>query len=225
MGRNVDDIGWTMANYVRLKFPDFKPASILDCGCTVGHNTVPWKLTFPEAEVHGIDVSAPVLRYAAARSRGFGADVHFSQMDATALEFPDASFDVAFSSMFLHELPLKDIRAFLKEAFRVLKPGGLLINMELPPNANLGAYEQFYLDWDSYYNNEPYYKTFRDQDNRQLCAAAGFNPDRYLDFVTPRYTYMEEADFIRELNAEAEYNDRTGTLTADLRWYAFGSWK
>ena len=48
--------------------PEFKPASILDCGCTVGHNTLPWAETFPEAQVTAIDVAAPVLRYAHARA-------------------------------------------------------------------------------------------------------------------------------------------------------------
>ena len=47
---------------------------------------------------------------------------------------------------------------------RVLKPGGVLLTMELPPNTSLDPYEQFYLDWDCYYNNEPFYKAFRDQD-------------------------------------------------------------
>ena len=100
--------------------------------------------------------------------------------------------------MFLHELPLKDIRAYMAEAFRVLKPGGLLLNMELPPNGNLEAYDQFYLDWDSYYNNEPYYKPFRDQDNRALCRKAGFAPEdkNFLEFTAPRYTYMDEQDFV-----------------------------
>jgi hypothetical protein len=122
-------------------------------------------------------------------------------------------------------LPLKDIRAYLAEAYRVLKPGGVMINMELPPNGNLDAYDQFYLDWDSYYNNEPYYKTFRDQDSRELCREAGFRQEGFLDFVAPRYTYMEESDFLREINLKAKFDDRTGTLTDDLRWYAFGSWK
>ncbi|MFT7286520.1 MAG: ubiquinone/menaquinone biosynthesis C-methylase UbiE [Halieaceae bacterium] len=68
-----------MANYVRLKFPDFKPERILDCGCSIGHNTLPWAEAFPSAEVHGIDVAPGLLRYANTRaqqrySRAFHAD-------------------------------------------------------------------------------------------------------------------------------------------------------
>ena len=222
MGRNIDDIGHTMANYTRLKLTDIEPRRILDCGCTVGHNTVPWKQAFPEAEVTGIDVSAPLMRYASARAASFGQDVNFAQMNATALDFPDNHFDVVFSSMFLHELPLKDIRQYLAEAYRVLKPGGLLLTMELPPNSSLEPYEQFYLDWDCYYNNEPFYKAFRDQDAAQLCEQAGFDKSQFFDFQAPRYSYMPEDEWLAKLDAEAVYDDHSGTLTDGLRWYAFG---
>ena len=45
MGSNLDDIGQSFANYIRLKFPDFKPKAILDMGCTVGHNSCAWAKT------------------------------------------------------------------------------------------------------------------------------------------------------------------------------------
>ncbi len=225
MGRHIDDIGHTMSNYIRLTYPEFQPEKILDCGCTVGHNTLPWKQTFPNAEVTGVDVSAPLMRYAAARAASFDTDVNFAQMNATRLEYPDNHFDVVFSSMFLHELPLRDIRAYFREAYRVLKPGGLFLTMELPPNANMSAYEQFYLDWDCYYNNEPFYKAFRDQDCTQLCDKAGFDASRFFEFEAPRYTYMSEAEFLAELNQDEKYDDHTGTLTDGLRWYGFGCWK
>ncbi len=225
MGEDLNDIGCSMANYVRLAHPDLNPKRILDVGCTIGHNTVPWKQTFPAAEVHGVDIAAASLRYAHARAQSMGEVVHFHQQRAEHLDFEDEHFDVVFSSMFLHELPEKSIRAFLAEAHRVLKPGGVLLNMELPPNSALSAFDQFYLDWDGYYNNEPFYKNFRDQDYKELCVAAGFSQELFLESVMPRYTYVDESQFAAAIGAAAEFDDDTGRLSDGIQWYGFGARK
>ncbi|HEX8757296.1 MAG TPA: class I SAM-dependent methyltransferase [Steroidobacteraceae bacterium] len=224
MGRNQDDIGLSMANYVKHRFTEFHPRRILDCGATVGHNSVPWGLTFPEAEVHAIDVSAAVLAYGHRRARSLGVPVHFRQMNATRLAYPDASFDVVFSSMFLHELPVADIHRFFAEARRVLRPGGLLLNMELPPNRELAPYDQFYLDWDCYYNEEPYYRAFRDQDPEALVAAGDFRRDCYFQFVVPQYSYMTEPEFIAAVSAPPAIGQQTGRLSSGVQWFGFGAW-
>lgn len=225
MGANLNDIGMSMSNFVRLKYPDFQPKKILDCGCTVGHNSVPWAQTYPDAEVHAIDVSAPILRYASARAQAQGADVHFEQMNATSMEYENESFDMVFSSMFLHELPLKDIRGYFAEARRVLKPGGLLLNMELPPNDQLAPYDSFYLDWDCYYNQEPFYKCFRDQDYQELCTTAGFEADNFVQFIMPQYTNVDESSFAKAVENGPGFDDKTGRLTGGVRWFGFGAWK
>ncbi len=225
MGKELDDIGCSMANFARLAHADLKPQRIVDVGCTIGHNTVPWKQTFPDAEVHGVDIAAASLRYAHARAQSMGVEVHFHQQRAESLGFDDQSCDVVFSSMFLHELPEKSIRAFLAEAYRVLKPGGLMLHMELPPNAALSPFDQFYLDWDGYYNNEPFYKNFRDQDYRELCRHAGFADDDFFEAVMPRYTYVPENQFRASIGAEAEFDDDTGRLSDGIQWYGFGSRK
>ena len=225
-GKDSNDIGMTLSNYVRLKFPEFKPAKILDAGCTIGHNTLPWAQTFPDAEVTAIDVAAPVLRYGHARAESMGVPVHFRQMDATAMKFEDNTFDVVFSSMFLHELPLKDIQTYLKEALRVLKPGGLLWQMELPPMNQMPAYDNFYLNWDTYYNNEPFYGTFRRQDYRKLLTDSGFGADEFMEATMPRYTFVGEEAYKEALSGDNTFDSLTGRMDPNgTRWYGFGAWK
>ncbi len=225
MGQQHNDIGMSMANFIRLKFPDISPKVIVDAGCTIGHNTLPWKQTFPEATVYGVDLAAECLQYAHGRAEAMAIEAHFIQTEAQDLPFDDGSVDIVFSSMFLHEMPVKEIRAIFTEAYRVLRPGGVLINMELPPNDSLTPYDAFYLDWDSYYNNEPFYKTFRDLDYRELCTTGGFPSDAFFEAVMPRYTYVSEEVFAQAVGAEASFDENTGRLSDGIQWYGFGSQK
>jgi len=226
MGLNLDDIGMSMANYIRHKFPDFKPSRILDLGCTVGHNTSALAKTWPNAEVHGIDVAGPMVRYADARSKSQNTKVHYSQQNAEATNFEAGSFDMVFSSMFLHELPAKTLQKVLKEAYRLLKPGGLMLHMELPPSDQLEPYDNFYLDWDGHYNNEPYYETFRAQNFPSICKEAGFDEDKYLQLTVPQYTYITDQEFQDKINTDDQsMDDKTGRLSNELNWFGFGAWK
>jgi ubiquinone/menaquinone biosynthesis C-methylase UbiE len=226
MGQNLDDIGQSIAGAVRVRYPNFKPRKILDLGCTIGHNTGSWKDQYPQAEVHGVDVAAPCLRYAHARAQAQNREIHFHQMNAEALDFPDESFDVVFSSMFLHEIPKKGIAKVLAEAYRVLKPGGLMLHMELPPNDQLSPYDAFYLDWDSSYNNEPFYKPFRDLNPREICKRAGFDPKKYVQFVSPSIGWYGEKAWRGALERHHEVDsDKTGRLTDGVMWFSFGAWK
>jgi ubiquinone/menaquinone biosynthesis C-methylase UbiE len=228
MGANLDDIGLSMAAYIRARYPDFAPKAMLDTGCTIGHNSLPWKLAYPQAQLTGADVAAPGLRYASARAKLQGVDARFVQMASDSLDFPDASFDLVFSSMFLHELPKKVRAKTFAEAHRVLRPGGLMLHMELPPNGEMAPFEAFYLDWDSYYNNEPYYKGYRDEDPKALCAGGGFAPQDYFQFVVPSIGIYGAKAVEQAATSDASHAvgaETTGRLADGVMWFGYGAWK
>jgi ubiquinone/menaquinone biosynthesis C-methylase UbiE len=175
--------------------------------------------------VHGLDVATSCLEYGHARAEALDVAIHFRQASCDALPYEDESVDVVFSSMFLHELPTQLIKAFFDEAHRVLKPGGILINMELPPNDAIGAYDAFYLDWDGFYNNEPFYKEFRDLSYQRVCTDAGFEADDFFQATMPRFTYVSETEFAETAIADASFDGDTGRLSDTITWYAFGAQK
>jgi ubiquinone/menaquinone biosynthesis C-methylase UbiE len=85
----------------------------------------------PNARVTGVDLSEHMLRHArAARDASPFADrLDYRRGDAKALEFGDASFDAVYSNTILHHIP--EPTPFLREAHRVLRPGGALLIRDL----------------------------------------------------------------------------------------------
>ena len=111
----------------------------------------------------------------------------------------------------------------LWQARRVLKPGGMLLHYELPSNNALSAYDGFYLDWDCWYNNEPFYKAYRDQDPATLCAAAGFAPGSFFQTVVPSLAWYGEAAVTAALAGPASVGTNTGRLADGVQWFVYGA--
>ena len=176
MGRNpgkggvADSIG----HYLKLKYPDFNPKRILDLGCTIGSNLFPYHDVYPDAELYGVDVAAPCLRYAHARAVSRNIKAHLFQQNAERLSFEDNTFDLVVSSFFFHELSVVATQRVLAECHRILKPGGMMVQMELPATSQVDAFYNFVLDWDNEHNNEPDYRDFRSQNFYALMTGAGF---------------------------------------------------
>ncbi|WP_439533718.1 class I SAM-dependent methyltransferase [Polymorphobacter sp.] len=190
MGPTNDDMGRSVCNYIKRNMPGFAPTAILDMGCTVGHSTLPFKEAFPDAEVTGIDVAGPQLRYAHARAAGLGLDVGFMQRDASDTGFPDASFDLIVSHILLHETSGKAMPAIFRECYRLLKPGGVMIHADLPPFNLMDPFTQFILDNETWYNNEPFWGAMRELDQVKLAMDAGF-PKETIRFDTAPMAIME----------------------------------
>lgn len=200
MGPLNDDIGGSAAKFVRDRYPDFRPRRILDLGCTVGHSTLPFVDAFPEAEVHAVDIGAALLRYAHARAESLGKAVHFSQQDASHTRFPDGHFDLITSSILFHETSAKALPAIIRECYRLLAPGGMAVHGDLPPFWAMDEFNQFMLDCETYYNNEPYWGAMREVDQVALSVQAGFAPQQ-VEFCMAPSAYRAAAGHHRDFQA------------------------
>ncbi|MDF5710748.1 MAG: class I SAM-dependent methyltransferase [Nostoc sp. S4] len=186
LGPLNDDMGLSIVqNYLLKEYPDFRPRKILDMGCSVGHSTLPYVDGYPDAEVHAIDISAPMLRYAHARAESLGKRVYFSQQNAEQTNFPDESFDLVVSHILLHEIPPPAVRKVMQESYRLLAPGGMMLHVEAPLYRHMDAYTQFVFDWETANNNEPFWSAVRDLDLVALATEAGFAPDRTFEKFVP----------------------------------------
>jgi SAM-dependent methyltransferase len=158
-----------------LQALDGRPVNrFLELGCGPGYKMYPVLDAYPSAEAHGIDLSAPLLRYAHRRAIDHGRVVHYAQMNAESLEIADASFDLVYNMILLHEVPVSATRRILREAFRVLEPGGLYCDLDLPAYRDLDPFTAFMMDWDTDHNGEPFWRAYRELDMREEMRAAGF---------------------------------------------------
>ena len=179
LGPRNDGLGVAMAAFVRENFPDLQPKRILDMGCGPGFTTLPWKEAYPDAEVYGVDVGAPQVRYAHGRAESLGVPIHFSQQDATATDFPDGYFDIVVSMLVTHECPQPVIRGLFREAHRLLAPGGVTLHDGGASYAS-DPFENLLTSWFGNNANEPFSAGFKALDYDAAFLDAGFARDELV---------------------------------------------
>jgi SAM-dependent methyltransferase len=103
----------------------------LDIGCGNAALTLRLAQAYPSAQVTGCDFWGKNWDYSQgvceqnARLAGVAERVVFQKASASALPFEQGSFDLAVSNLTFHEVSdTKDKREVLREALRVVRPGG-----------------------------------------------------------------------------------------------------
>src|SRR3546814_1150537 len=95
---------------------------LLDLGCGSGYGT--HRISKLAEEAHGLDVAGDAIAYA--KSHYTNENLHFLKVQADSpLPYPAASFDVVLSFQVIEHV--LDDDAYLREARRILKPGGTLV--------------------------------------------------------------------------------------------------
>ncbi len=158
---------------------DGKVERIVDLGCGVGQLTVALKEAFPAAEVWGLDVGGPLVRYAHHRAAQMGVDVHFAQRLAEDTRFEDGSADMVTAYIMFHEVPYTAAQAICAEAHRILRPGGVFNVMDFHTGAAVkpDPYRKFFSFADHTYNSETWSQEFIYSDMVKTLAEAGFEAE------------------------------------------------
>jgi ubiquinone/menaquinone biosynthesis C-methylase UbiE len=95
---------------------------VADIGCGAGTQCRMWAAL--GHRVHGVDVNGPLIELGRQRAREQCLDIAFEVGTATALPWSDESMDVCLVPELLEHVG--DWESCVKEAARVLRPGGLL---------------------------------------------------------------------------------------------------
>jgi len=214
---------------------------VLEVGCGIGH----WLrlVSGSGIRVTGLDASARMLTYAKTRAPAAA----LAQGCAERLPWASESFDRVFCINAFHHF--HDKVAFLAEAMRVLRPGGLMMTVGLDPHAGV---DQWYIY--EYFDNVLEIDRRRypaSSQIREWMRAAGFadSVTREVQHLPVRFAaraaleegrldksatsqlsvltdeeYPQGIDRVREAVEAAEVRGESLCLSADLRLYAtFGA--
>ena len=91
-----------------------------------------------------------------------------------------------------------------------------MLHVEQRQNEGLEAFEQFYYDWDTLNNHEPFWGTLHDTDLAELAADVGFATTDIFQKMVPN---VVSADLLRSQIDDGQDFKRTST------WLAFGAEK
>ena len=142
---------------------------VLDLGCGNGTTAI-WLADYSGGHVTGIDLSGVRVQNAdekrVLQSQELQNRLDFQKASATDLPFPDGAFSHLWSQAVIYHVP--DKRTVLKEAYRVLADGGIMVfddlikpKQDISPDGQTFVYDR--LLYDTEFSFDSYQEALRDQ--------------------------------------------------------------
>jgi len=148
---------------------------ILDLACGTGRLLLQLHRAAPHAQLYGLDMSGPYLQRASQVLASTGTSLIAD--NAEAMPLAADQFDAVTSVYLFHELPADARRRVMREAWRVLVPGGRFVvcdSAQLADSPELGTVLQGFAA--AYH--EPYYKGYLRDDLAAVMRECGFEVEQ-----------------------------------------------
>lgn len=155
------------------------PKTIVDLGCSTGLSTRALKTAYPQSQIIGIELSEYFLTVAQYQTHQAAQDItppapEWRHAAAENTGLANHSVDLVSASLLFHELPTAAAIDIIREAHRILRPGGHFTIMEMNPQSDvykkLPAYVLTLLK-----STEPYLDQYFALDLHQALMDSGFS--------------------------------------------------
>jgi len=153
---------WHAIGEASRRHLDMRSLNVLDAGCGTGTADSILKVCTPR--ITGLDMSRKSLKIASANN----PELTYVHYDGSRFPFPDDHFDLCFAMCVIHHIPEPGRNPFLREVFRVVRPGGLAVIFEHNPSNPATRYVVSKCQLDQHASLVP------ERLCRRLLMAAGF---------------------------------------------------
>ncbi len=211
--------------------PNVEGLKGLDIGCGEGHNT---RLVAQRgAKMTAIDISSEFIKYAKKMEETEPLGIEYKTASAIDLPYLDEAFDFAMATMSFMDIP--ETEKVIKEAYRVIKPGGFLQFSILHPCFHTLAW-----DWIKDKNDRPvalkcgdYFKELNGEIEEWIFSATpkdlktelpNFKIPRFMKPLSKWLNCLINAGFILEEFAEPSPDDETVRTFPSLLYTQIIAW-